>query len=43
MSLISALLVPLILAGAALWGMVKGVDVYAALAAGAAEGLKVVL
>lgn len=43
MSLISALLVPLILAGAALWGMVKGVDVYDALTAGAAEGLKVVL
>ncbi len=43
MSLISALLVPLVLAAAAIWGMVRGVDVYEALTAGAAEGLRVVL
>lgn len=43
MSLISALLVPLILAGAVLWGMIKRVDVYEALTTGATEGLRVVL
>ncbi len=43
MSLISALLVPLVLAAAAFWGMARRVDVYDALTAGAADGLKVVL
>jgi spore maturation protein B len=43
MELISALLVPSILALTAVVGMVKGVDVYGALAEGAADGLKVLL
>lgn len=37
------LLVPLILAGAALWGCHRRVDVYGALAAGAGDGLKILL
>jgi spore maturation protein B len=43
MGLISALLVPLVLAGSALWGMARGVDVYDALVTGAREGLRVVV
>jgi spore maturation protein B len=42
-ALISALLVPLVLLGAAVWGMVKGVDVYDGLVTGAREGLSVLL
>jgi spore maturation protein B len=42
-ALISALLVPLVLLGAAVWGMVKGVDVYEGLVSGAREGLSVLL
>lgn len=43
MTMISALLVPLLLAATALWGVARRVDVYDALTAGAADGLKVVL
>ena len=43
MGLLLDLLVPLILAGAALWGCHKRVDVYGALAAGAEDGLKILL
>lgn len=35
------LLIPLILAGAALWGCHRRIDVYGALAAGAGDGLKI--
>ena len=41
--LLTELLVPLILAGAALWGCWRRVDVYSALAAGAKDGLQVLL
>ena len=37
------LLIPGILAGVSVYGMAKGVDVYGALLAGAAEGLKILL
>ena len=40
MELFSALLIPLILALTALWGMAKRTDVYDALTVGAGEGLK---
>lgn len=43
MAQFTAFLVPGLLALAAVWGLVKGVDVYRALAEGAMEGLKVLL
>lgn len=43
MALFSALLIPLILALSALWGMHRKIDVYDALTSGVAEGLKVVV
>ena len=43
MSLLTAMLVPMILAAAALWGCWRRVDVYDALCAGAGDGLKILL
>lgn len=43
MSLFTAMLTPCILAAAALAGIVRGIDVYGALGAGAMDGLKVLL
>ena len=40
---VTALLIPLLLAGVAAWGVRRKVDVYTALTDGAAEGLRVVL
>lgn len=40
---VTALLIPLLLAGVAAWGVRRKVDVYIALTDGAAEGLRVVL
>lgn len=40
---VSSLLIPLLLAGAAVWALGKRVDVYDALTAGASEGLAVLL